>query len=284
MKYLRLFETYKTIDEIKDWLDKHNVKNYTLNDDLTVDVDGDVNLNYKNLIKIPVRFRNVSGGFYCHNNKLTSLEGAPSSVGGSFYCHNNQLTSLEGCPSSVGDSFYCPYNQLTSLEGCPSSVGGNFYCSNNQLTSLEGCPSSVGGNFYCSNNQLTSLEGCPSSVGGYFYCDNNQLTSLKGAPSSVGSGFSCDNNQLTSLEGAPVDCMCEGRLYNRTNFKFNWDQEELDKYWEEQIENNILIFKNLKLNNKEVADKSNQISQKLYNKYKYLNRGNKAGLMDINKR
>jgi uncharacterized lipoprotein YehR (DUF1307 family) len=51
-----------------------------------------------------------------------------------------------------------------------------------------------------------------------------------------------------------------------------------------QIENNPLIFKELEINNKEVADKSNQISQELYNKYAYLGRGNKAGLLDINKR
>jgi hypothetical protein len=277
MKYIKLFETYKTIDEIKDWLDKYGIKNYTINDDLTVDVDGDVDLSYKELTKIKVQFRNVGGYFYCIDNQLTSLEGAPSSVGTGFDCSNNQLISLEGCPSSVGGNFYCYNNQLTSLEGCPSSVGGHFYCSNNQLTSLEGCPSSVGGYFYCYNNKLTSLEGCPSSVGGDFSCSYNQLTSLKGAPSSVGDDFHCSCNQLTSLEGAPVDCMCEGRLYNRTNNKFSWDQDELDVYWEEQIENDSLVFKKLKLNNKKIADKSNQISQELYDKYKYINRVNIYG-------
>jgi hypothetical protein len=76
--------------------------------------------------------------------------------------------------------------------------------------------------------------------------------------------------------------VCEGRLYNRTNFKkFSWDQDELDVYWEEQIENDSLVFKKLKLNNKKIADKSNHISQELYNKYAYLNRADKSGLLDI---
>jgi hypothetical protein len=198
-----------------------------------------------------------------------------------FYCYNNKLTSLEGCPSSVGGYFSCHHNQLTSLEGAPSSVGTGFSCHNNQLTSLEGCPSTVGGHFSCSNNQLTSLKGAPSSVGGYFSCDNNQLTSLEGAPSSVGGDFSCYYNQLTSLKGSPVDCMSKGNFYNIYNNKFSWDQEKLDEYWEKQIENDPLVFKKLKLNNKKIADKSNQISQELYNKYAYLGRGNKAGLLDI---
>jgi hypothetical protein len=105
MKYIKLFETYKTIDEIKNWLNKYGIKNYTINDDLTVDVDDDVNLSYKELTKIEVQFRNVGGYFYCNNNQLTSLEGCPSTVGGYFSCYNNKLTSLEGCPSSVGVVF-----------------------------------------------------------------------------------------------------------------------------------------------------------------------------------
>jgi len=125
---------------------------YTINDDGSIDVDGMVRLTNKYLTKIPFKFRNVSGSFWCNSNPLTSLEGAPNSVGGDFYCSDNQLTSLEGSPNTVGGSFGCNYNQLTSLEGAPNSVGGGFYCFINQLTSLEGAPNSVGGVFNCSNN------------------------------------------------------------------------------------------------------------------------------------
>jgi len=96
-----------------------------------------------------------------------------------FYCYNNQLTTLEGAPQSVNGAFYCSNNQLTTLEGAPQSVGGDFSCYNNQLTTLEGAPQSVGGDFYCYNNQLTTLEGAPQSVGGGFYCDNNPVVFTK---------------------------------------------------------------------------------------------------------
>ena len=75
-------------------------------------------------------------------------------VTGNFYCYNNSLTSLEGAPSTVGGDFDCSYNSLTSLEGAPSTVGGSFYCSKNSLTSLKGAPSTVGGDFYCSGNSV----------------------------------------------------------------------------------------------------------------------------------
>ncbi len=125
---------------------------YTINDDGSIDVDGDVNLNHKKLTRIPFKFRNVSGDFHCYDNKLTTLEGAPNSVSGNFSCYDNQLASLEGAPNTVGGGFYCYFNQLTSLEGAPNNVGGDFCCYGNQLTSLAGSPNTVGGGFYCSGN------------------------------------------------------------------------------------------------------------------------------------
>ena len=119
---------------ISRWLDEMGVENYIINDDLTIDVKGNVNLYNRGLDKFPdyIKFGKVGGWFECGNNKLVSLEGCPVSVGGDFYCTNNQLVSLEGCPVSVGGSFSCRNNQLVSLEGCPGSVGGGFYCRNNK--------------------------------------------------------------------------------------------------------------------------------------------------------
>jgi len=141
----------KTLQEIREVCEKYNITNYIINDDCSIDVDGDVNLENMKLSKLPLKFRNVSYNFFCCYNQLTSLEGAPQSVGWGFYCSYNQLASLEGAPQSVGGGFYCRDNQLTSLDGAPQSVGGGFYCSYNQLASLEGAPQSVGGGFYCDN-------------------------------------------------------------------------------------------------------------------------------------
>ena len=53
---------------IEEWLKSYNVENYTINDDLSVDVSGVVDLSGKSLIMIPVKFRNVSGNFDCNNS------------------------------------------------------------------------------------------------------------------------------------------------------------------------------------------------------------------------
>ena len=152
------------------WLKQNK---HTKNADGTIDIEGSVDLSYQSLTKIPFKFGKVGGDFYCDDNQLKSLEGAPSRVGGNFYCDNNQLKSLEGAPSSVVGSFDCRSNHLKTLAGAPSSVDGGFYCYGNKLKTLEGAPSRVGGNFNCSGNRLESLEGAPSSVGKGFDCIDN---------------------------------------------------------------------------------------------------------------
>jgi hypothetical protein len=137
---------------------KFNIGNYTINDDYTIDVVGDVDFYNKKLTKIPLNFNNVSRYFICSHNNLTTLEGSPEYVGHSFYCDNNQLTTLKGGPESVGGNFYCFMNRLTTLEGSPKKVEGNFDCSYNKLTTLEGGPEYVAGYFDCRTNPLTSVE------------------------------------------------------------------------------------------------------------------------------
>jgi len=130
-----------TNEEIIKICEKYEINNYTINSDGSIDVDGNVELllldfalqNQHMLKQLPLKFRNVTGNFWCDNNKLTSLEGCPQSVGGGFDCGFNQLTTLEGCPQSIGRSFYCYNNQLTTLEGGPQSVGGDFYCQDNPI-------------------------------------------------------------------------------------------------------------------------------------------------------
>ena len=142
-----------------------------------VDVDGHFNCGRQDLTDFKgIRFGHVKGNFYCDENQLTSLEGAPRSVDGNFYCNLNQLTSLVGAPKSVGGSFYCGTNELTSLVGAPESVNRSFWCSSNSLTSLKGAPQEVGGDFVCDRNSLTSLEGSPQRVGGYLFCYDNPIS------------------------------------------------------------------------------------------------------------
>ncbi len=149
-KNLNVGEEAKT----RAWLDEMGIKNYTINKDGTVDVKGGVNISSENLTEIPVQFNKVGGSFWCDNNNLNSLKGAPKVVSAGFYCSNNNLTSLQGAPKEVAGSFYCSNNNLTTLDGAPKRVYGTFDCGRNKLISLNHVPKEINGIFYCQNNKV----------------------------------------------------------------------------------------------------------------------------------
>jgi hypothetical protein len=106
---------------------RYRIKNYTINPDGSIDVNGSVNLSGRVLTELPLRFNKVTGSFNCGYNKLTTLKGSPKWVG-SFNCSVNKLTSLEFSPDYVGGHFWCKYNNLTD-NYCDTEIGGNFYTS-----------------------------------------------------------------------------------------------------------------------------------------------------------
>ena len=94
-----------------------NIKNYSIQPNGIVDVNGDVNLYNKKLTSIPVQFGSVGEDFDCSYNNLTSLAGAPSSVGGYFNCYINHLTSFHNIHKiikSIGEEFLCDDHKIKS--------------------------------------------------------------------------------------------------------------------------------------------------------------------------
>jgi hypothetical protein len=174
MKLKQLFENAQSFptsrEEVELALKTYGIRNYTINDDLTVDVNGDVFLRSIES-KLPIQFGRVSGDFSCFGTRLLSLQGAPKEVGGNFDCDSNLLVSLQYSPREVGGSFNCVFNRLVSLQYSPREVGGSFNCSRNQLASLRGAPREVGGDFLCRRNpNLSSLDGI-GQVHGQIYSD-----------------------------------------------------------------------------------------------------------------
>lgn len=127
-------------------------------------VDGNIDLGGKGLMKLPDLSKII--------------------VNGSFWCNNNQLTSLEGAPAFVGKHFSCDLNKLASLKGAPASVGGNYWCNHNLLTSLEYAPPAINGVFGCINNQLISLADAPRMFE-KLYSDFGEFTGQDGIPEEL---------------------------------------------------------------------------------------------------
>ena len=149
MKYINPFKFYN----ISKICRKYGIKYYTINKDGSIDVNGNVDFSSKGLVKLPLKFKNVSGYFNCTHNDLISLEGSPEYV----------------------RDFNCSYNSLKSLKNSPRSVSGYFACSGNKLTTLKGSPSNIGGELICYTNDINTFEYFPKHVGSFLHCDFNPI-------------------------------------------------------------------------------------------------------------
>ena len=136
MKYVKLFEGFNE-KGIHGICKKYDIKNYTINPDGSIDVDGNIGLRNIGMISLPLKFNKVNGYFSCSVNNITTLEGSPNYVGMNFHCQDTSITTLKGAPSYIGGDFYCDNNMLTSLEYSPDYVRYDFICNYNRFTSLK---------------------------------------------------------------------------------------------------------------------------------------------------
>lgn len=120
MRYLKKFNE-DVSSELKSICLNYGIKDFHIQDDF-INVDGDVDLRYKNLTKLPLNFGIVYGNFDCSSNRLETLEGSPRRVDGNFDCQYNRLESLKGIPDFIGGYLRCSHNNLESLEFLPKSV------------------------------------------------------------------------------------------------------------------------------------------------------------------
>ena len=146
-------------NEIIQLCKKYFIENYTINNDMTIDVDGNLNLEEKleNLDELPIRFNEINGNFYCGNNNLKSLKGSPRIVNGDFDCSNNKLVTLYGAPENIvnkymGGNFNCSYNNLTSLEHITKEVN-DLNCDNNEIKTFYHFPK-INGKLMLKNNPI----------------------------------------------------------------------------------------------------------------------------------
>jgi hypothetical protein len=179
---------------IKGWLMSAGVKNFTINKDLTVDVEGDVVIVKSTMSGydyLPFKFGKVTGNFSIDVPTLTTLEGCPNVVTqGAFNVFNSRIKNLKGMPKQASYVKISNASELTSLEGFPEDAIIKTIeisiCPN--LASVKGIPKSATvSNFNftdCAN--LQSLEGLPNMIAGFLNLRNSSaLKSLRGAPSEI---------------------------------------------------------------------------------------------------
>lgn len=148
-----------SIDEIHEICKIYKIVNYTINDDMSIDVNDNVNLFKLNLSELPLTFNivNGKGNFNIMKAGLSTLKGSPREITSSFYCQFNNITDLSGGPDKVSYLYSCRNNEnLTSLKGLASHIDGSLNLSNCGLRDFKGVPENIylGGSINFYNNPV----------------------------------------------------------------------------------------------------------------------------------
>lgn len=133
-------ESLKTKEEVKFWLVMNNVKDFEINDDLSVHVKGKLILIKKGLTHLPIRFKAIDGSVNLAENDLTTLEGLPEEIHGYLDISCNRLESLKHCPKIIHGHFICDKNDLKDLQYGPKKIEGFYSCEGNWIHSLSYLP------------------------------------------------------------------------------------------------------------------------------------------------
>lgn len=111
-------------EQIAQWLVKMKIQNFSINSDMTVNVDGDVNLFDKKLEAFPFKFKKVTGDFLVRHNNFISLANFPEFIGGDLsISHNPRFKGFDKATTSeIGGKFLFSKCNITSLEGISTAI------------------------------------------------------------------------------------------------------------------------------------------------------------------
>lgn len=110
---------------IKKWLSENYIRNYIINDDMTIDVNEDVDIyQYKdNELPDYIQFGTINGDFTISKSNISTLRGCPHTVNGWFYCQdNNNLKNLDYGPTHTHSYCVSRCSNIETLRGIASVV------------------------------------------------------------------------------------------------------------------------------------------------------------------
>lgn len=180
-------------EKIANWLTRNKITTFVINEDNSVDVTGDLNLDGLRHEKLPVKFKSVSGSVSLVGALLKTLEGLPDEIAGDFDVSSLALDNVNGFPVKVHGSCHLGRTTIkTTLANSQlSHIGGDLVLDQVDADSFVGLPEYVGGDFFvtdCPN--LRSLKGMPKTIGGDCHMPCRQLKNLEGIAQKIGGDLS----------------------------------------------------------------------------------------------
>ena len=192
-------------EKIANWLKKNGVTNFTINDDNSVDVDGDLVFDGLRHEKLPVNFKSVTGSVSLVGALLKTLEGLPDEINGDFNISAMKLDTTAGFPMKVhGDCHLSKLDVKATLSTSRMAhVEGDLIINGWLATSFVGLPGYVGGDFMVKEApKLNSMKGMPKEIGGDCYSTLTLVQNLQGFAKKIGGDLKLSSpGAISSAEG-----------------------------------------------------------------------------------
>ncbi len=112
--------------------ERYGINKYTINSDGSIDVDGNVELSFYKLSKLPIKFNYVRGSFDISCNKLTTLEGLPKYIDGYLNLDYNHIVVLNIDIIAIGSNISIGMNPIEKIEYINPNIIDNIRIHNNQ--------------------------------------------------------------------------------------------------------------------------------------------------------
>lgn len=173
---------------IKQFLNANRIQNYTIEDDGTVNVTGDVLLN--GIKELPIQFGRITGHFVVDDVSFKTFKGFPKVVGGDVRIQRRVIVpDYTGFPEVIRGAAAMKTIQADSLKGFPKliskyaeiTVSGNRHDLNDlgkfgaglyinvedaPLSNLNGLQRTFNDDLTIKAKGVSSLEGFPAEVNG----------------------------------------------------------------------------------------------------------------------
>lgn len=199
---------------IKTWLEERRIKNYIINNDHTIDVNGSVKIFFYEEDELPyyIQFRIVSEEFFVEQSNIKSFRGFPTKCN-TLYFFNCDMENLNGLDTDYQKIIISGCKKISSLKGLSDTASciSIYNCGKITSEELKNIPTKNLNKFTCDScNRVTTLKYMnidKDKVFNYFSCSGcNKLKDLVGSPIRCNEFYCTYCNGLTDLTGAPQEC------------------------------------------------------------------------------
>lgn len=124
-------------EAIQDWLSEVGITDYTIDEQLVVNVNKSILVTDKKIPYLPVQFGEIKGNFFFQNVGLKSLKGFPHTVKGAVSVVNNKLKSFKYSPDTITGDYAVNGNKFESFKNLRTKIGSVFFCQDNPLKNID---------------------------------------------------------------------------------------------------------------------------------------------------